>query len=547
MFQKTKYLKLLNFYTFTYAKNKLILIYLNISETSQNPTKRIAAIDLGTNSFHAVIVDIFSDGSFRKVDDLKEMVELAKGGLGQRLTDSAFKRGIEALRKIKVLCDSYEVEKILAYATSAIREAENGGEFIQKSIDNLGIKINAIPGSTEAELIGYAVQHGVTLTKEPVLMVDIGGGSVEFILGNNKQFFFLVSQKIGVSRMTDIFKLRDPITKDDIELLEGHYHNELREVEAILKETPTKTIIGSSGTMQNIALMIANRKNQSTNITLNELEFTAKDFAEFYSDFIRLNRKERLKISALDSKRVDFINTGVVLVNLLISKFEIERVKISTQALREGIIIRYLKKDMIGIPWSGEFSNPRRRSVFELLRKCSWHEEHSRHVAKLSFILFDALKELLNLQEEDRELLEYAAYLHDIGYYISHSAHHKHALYIIRNSDLLGFRQEEIEIIANVARYHRRSTPKKRHGEYWKLPQGIRSRIKKLSAILRVTDGLDRSHFQNVQGLDVDVLDHDIILNIKTMDEPHLEIWGAMRKSFLLKEVTGKKISIIKK
>ncbi len=511
---------------------------------STTSIKRLAAIDLGTNSFHAVIVDIFPDGSFRKVDDLKEMVQLAKGGLGKRLAEPAFKRGIEALKKIKVLCDSQGVERILAYATSAIREAENGGEFIQKSIDDIGIKINAIPGSMEAELIGYAVQHGVKLNEEPVLMVDIGGGSVEFILGNNKEFFFLTSKKIGVSRMTDIFKPNDPIKTEDIEKLETHYSEELGDVESALKNNPTKTIIGSSGTMQNIALMIANQKGLSTNVTLNELEFSAEDFEKFYTYFIKLGHKKRLKVSGLDTKRVDFINTGVVLVNLLISKFGIQKVKISTQALREGIIIRYLKKDMIGIPWSGEFSDPRRRSVFELLRKCNWHEDHSRHVAKLALILFDELKEYLSLAGEDRELLEYAAYLHDIGYYISHSKHHKHALYIIRHSDLMGFRENEIEIIANVSRYHRRSTPKKRHGEYWKLKAPVRARIKKLSAILRVADGLDRSHFQNVQELEVEILEEELVLKISTTDEPHLEIWGAMRKSHLLKEVVDKKIVI---
>lgn len=524
--------------------NKKILITSTLSSDNQTPVKRIAAIDLGTNSFHVVIVDIFSDGSFRMVDDLKEMVELAKGGLGKKLAESAFKRGIAALKKIKVLCDSHEVEKILAYATSAIREAENGGEFVQKSIDEVGIKINAIPGSMEAELIGYAVQHGVRLDKEPVLVVDIGGGSVEFILGNKNEFFFLTSRKIGVSRMTDIFKPVDPITDEHIETLEAHYIEELKSVEAALRKNPTKTIIGSSGTMQNIGLMIANRKGLATNVTLNELEFTADDFFAFYSEFIKKTRQQRLEVTGLDEKRVGFINTGVVLVNLLIRKFDIEKVKISTQALREGIIIRYLKKDMIGIPMSGDFADPRRRSIFELLRKCSWHEDHSRQVAKLSLILFDSLKEELSLLEEDRELLEFAAYLHDIGYYISHSSHHKHALYIIRNADLKGFRQDEIEIMANVARYHRRSTPKKRHDEYWKMSTPIRTRIRKLSAILRVADGLDRSHFQNVEKLSVESTSQELILNIETIDEPHLEIWGAMRKSLLMKEVLEKEVVI---
>lgn len=520
------------------------LIISGNQPTPTTPIKRIAAIDLGTNSFHGIIVEIFSDGSFRKLDDLKEMVQLAKNGLGNGLTPDAMERGIDALKKIKVLCDSYEAEHILAYATSAIREAHNGGEFIQRSIDEVGIKINAIPGSVEAELIGYAVQHGIHLEEEPVLMVDIGGGSVEFIIGNNKDFFFLTSRKIGVSRMTDIIKPGDPITNKEIKELEKYYAKELKGVAKALKEYPTKTIIGSSGTMQNIAAMIAARKDLPSDITLNELEYSAKDYSEFYKEFIKMDASERANVSGLDDKRIGFINTGVVLVNYLMREFDIEKVKISTQALREGIIIRYLKKDMIGMPWSGEFADPRRRSVFELLRKCDWHEAHSKHVTDLALRLFDELKDDLSLKEDDRELLEYAGYLHDIGYYISHSKHHKHALYIIRHADLKGFREEEIEVIANVARYHRRSTPKKRHKEYKKLKKKVRKRIKKLSGILRVADGLDRSHYQNVQNLQVELTEEEMIIHIETTDDPSLEIWGAMRKRYLLEKVSKRDVVI---
>lgn len=343
-----------------------------------------------------------------------------------------------------------------------------------------------------------------------------------------------------------MFNPSDPISGDNISALEGHYTKELSEVEEVVKKTPVKTIIGSSGTMQNIGMMIADMKNQSTSITLNELEFTAEDFFDFYHKFITLDRDQRKKISGLDSKRIDFINTGVVLVNLILKKFNVEKVKVSTQALREGIIIRHLKKDMEDVSIAKEIADPRRRSVFELLRKCNWHEKHSRHVARLALILFDELQESLSLTQEDRELLEYAAYLHDIGYHISHKAHHKHALYIIRNSDLMGFRQSEIEIMAHVARYHRRSTPKRRHVEYWALKPEIRARINKLSGILRVADGLDRSHFQNVIDLEVHKKGEGLVLTIKTLDEPHLEIWGATRKSHLLSEVLGKKVVIEK-
>ena len=231
-------------------------------------------------------------------------------------------------------------------------------------------------------------------------------------------------------------------------------------------------------------------------------------------------------------------------MNLLIRKFGIKRVKISDQALREGIIIRYLKKEMIGLPWAGEFSDPRRRSVFELLRKCQWHEEHSRHVAKLSLIIFDALRQELKLTDNDRELLEYAAYLHDIGYYFSHSSHHKHALYLIKNAELKGFKEEEVDIMANVARYHRRSIPKQSHVDYWKLNRAIKIRIRKLAGILRVADGLDRSHYQNVQRLSAVSLEKEIVLYIETQSEPYLEIWGSMRKTELLRSVTKKRIRI---
>lgn len=517
---------------------------LNNSTGQVIPIKRLAAIDLGTNSFHAVIADIYSDGSFRTVDTFREMVQLAKGGLDNKLSDGAIKRGLSVLKNIKTLCDSYECEHILAYATSAIREAKNGGEFIQRSIDELDIKINAISGNIEAELIGYAVQHGVKLDEKPVLIADIGGGSVEFIIANNREMFFLASKKIGVSRIAESFKPSDPITPKEIKKLESIYKAELEDVAQAFASHRSDLLIGCSGTMMSIGMMIAARNGISMDITLNELEYTAADFESFYQDFITMDREERARQKNLDKKRVDMIIPGVILLRVLIKTFGIKRVKISTQALREGIIIRYLKQDMIGLPWLGEFANPRRRSVFELLRKTHWHENHSRHVAGMALTIFDALRNELKLTDTDRELLEFAAYLHDIGYYISHSEHHKHAHYLIRNAELKGFKQEEIEIMANVARYHRRSTPKKRHEEYWKLAPKTREKIRKLAGILRVADGLDRSHYQNVKTMNVHSGEDEIHIEIFTEGEPYLEIWGALRKSNLLQDVSRKKIFI---
>ena len=519
-----------------------------MTDLSENgtPTKRIAALDLGTNSFHVVIVDIYPDGSFRTIDKLKEMVILAEKGLKHRLSDDAMERGISALKKIKILCDSQGVEQILAYATSAIREAENGGEFIQRMIDEVQIKAHAISGKKEAELIGHSIQHAVSIGDKPVLMVDVGGGSVEFILANKQQFFYSSSKKIGVARMAAEFVDHDPITKGEIKKLRTHFEDELKDLFKALKDHRIDTIVGSSGTMENIAEMIANQQSITSSVTLNELTYSVKDYKKFHKKFIKLDRNERQEQKGLDEKRVDIIAPGLVLLDFLIEKTGVRQVKISESALREGMILNYIKKEKesLELELLADFPDPRRRSVFELVRKCDWHDKHSTHVTKMALQFFDALQNDLNLPDQDRELLEYAGYMHDIGYHISHRKHHKHALYIIRHADLKGFSEDEINIMANVARYHRRSTPKKRHKRYRKMDKPLQERVRKLSGILRVADGLDRSHYQNVQKLEIEKGDDTITLLITTEGDPQLEIWGAMRKSYLFEQVTGKTLQI---
>jgi len=519
------------------------------SAANGTPAKRIAALDLGTNSFHVVIVDIYPDGSFRTIDKLKEMVILAEKGMKHRLSEAAMDRGIAALKKIKILCDSYNVEQILAYATSAIRESKNGGKFIQRMIDEVQIKAHAISGQKEARLIALAIKHAVSFGEETVLMADVGGGSVEFTLGNKEEVFFSCSKKIGVARMAAEFIDHDPVTEEEIEQLTRHFEAELADLLEAVKTHEVRTIVGSSGTMENIAEMIANRQSITASVTLNGLTYSRDAYQNLYEDFIEMDRDERLNQKGLDEKRVDIITPGLVLLKYLMDTVGIKEVKISESALREGIILEYIHEEKAALDLellSNESigADPRRRSVFELVRKSNWHEKHSRHVTQMALQLFDALQEDLELPDEDRELLEYAGYMHDIGYYISHRKHHKHALYIIRHADLKGFTEDEINMMANIARYHRRSTPKKRHKRYRKMDKPLRKRIKKLSGLLRVADGLDRSHYQNVQKLEIEKSEDKITLYITTEGDPELEIWGAKRKSHLFEKVTGRELHI---
>lgn len=515
-----------------------------LSNEPVSRTRRIAAIDLGTNSFHAVIVDIAPDGRYSTIDSLKEMVLLGKDGLGHNLSDEAVERGLEALRNIKTLCDSYKVEVIQAYATSAIREAANGGDFIQRAIDEIGIKILAIPGQTEAELIAIAVQHGLAIGEDPVLVMDIGGGSTEFIICNQRDVFFLDSKKLGVSRIFNEFVSSDPLSKKEIRHLESFYVSKLTDLVEAVEEYPIETLVGTSGTMQNIAMMMAAFKKTDTSVTLNEFEYTADEFKLFYKKFMDLTSRQRSQLPGLDAKRVDLVVPGMVLLNTILTLFQIRNVRTSTMAMREGIILRYIRREYKELKMLVEFPDPRRRSIHELLRKCNWHEQHSSHVTLLALQLFDALKPWHLLTTADRELLEFAALTHDIGYHISHHKHHKHALYIILNADLKGFTQDEIEIIGHVARYHRRSVPKSSHKQFDLLSPDSKKKVRALSGLLRVADGLDRSHFQNVQDVDVNVTDAHVILQIRTMIDPQLEIWGAMRKRELFEKMFARELRI---
>jgi len=512
---------------------------------SSKRLKRITAIDLGTNSFHAIIADLYDDGHFEIVDALKEMVIMAEKGVGNELTPGAMNRGVAALRKFYNLSEGRQSEAIIAYATSAVREATNGGEFIQRVIDDVGLKINAISGLMEAELIAYGVQHGVTIGSTPVLMADIGGGSVEFIVGTQDTTSYLTSKKIGVARLAAMFLENDPITPAEVEAIQEYIENTLDPMQQQIGRLPSGLMIGSSGTYQTIAAMIdARRPNGHGGVIANEFEFTWSEFKALFDEFLYLPKKKRLKVEGLEEKRSELILPGMILVHSIMRMFNVERVKISTQALREGILIRYFQKMYPKLTMSPVTEDPRRDSIMELAVKCNWHESHSIQVCNLALELFDKLHEVLGLEETDRELLEYAAILHDIGYHISHRKHHIHALYLILNADLRGFSESEIQVMAHVARYHRRSTPKKRHELYEELDKALKIRIQKLSAILRVADGLDRSHYQNVEGMTVEVADKEITITIQTNSDPELELWGARRKSFLLERVSKRSVLI---
>jgi exopolyphosphatase/guanosine-5'-triphosphate,3'-diphosphate pyrophosphatase len=315
----------------------------------------------------------------------------------------------------------------------------------------------------------------------------------------------------------------------------------------LMKKEGFQIVSGSSGTIMAAGLMIqAMRKNFSSNqMILNNFEFTKSELKKIEEEVLSGKTPEkRKKISGLDEKRVDIIPAGIIILSTIFDLFGIEKMTISGYALREGIVIDSLQKEALHESKKPNLIDIRKESVKHLAESCHYDVGHCRHVAELALKIFDGMKEAHKLDDDCREYLEAAAILHDIGYHISHTNHHHHTYYIIRNSELLGFNDNEISIIAHTARYHRKSHPKTNHEDFGSLPERTQTTIKKLSAILRVADSFDRTHKRVVQNVECRVKSNriELFLNITKNGNPEIELWSLQRRKLLFEEVFGKKL-----
>ena len=500
-------------------------------------------IDLGTNSFHTLIVDIFPNGSYSVVDKLKEMVKLGEGGFdNQMLLEGAMERARAALHRVRLLAEGHGATDYLAFATSAIRESDNGGDLIRDVQEADGIRIRPIAGEREAQLIYLGVRRAVAMP-DPALIVDIGGGSTEFVVGTAEQVYAARSLKVGAARMTESFITTDPVEKDEFKALRAHYRKVLRPVFDAVQVHGVKEIIGSSGTMENLAAVCAKEHGDSSR-SIFQQAFTASDMRKVTKQLMRSTVEERRGMSGIDAKRVEQVVAGAILVDVLLKDSGIERIRVSPHALREGMVEHYIQEHLPRLKLGASFSSVRERSVHEIGNLFQWEYPHARHVATLALRLFDGCASLHGLGPWTRELLEYAGLLHDIGYHISHRRHHKHGLYLIQNADFRGFQPEEIQVMANLARYHRRAYPKSKHDHFTALSDDHQDLIWKVAPFLRIAEGLDRSHCQTVTDLRVDLSGDPVVLHLTTDGEPHRDVWGGRHCSAMFEEAYGRPVAM---
>ena len=503
---------------------------------------RLAAIDIGTNSIHMIVVKVRPDLSFEIIDREKDMVRLGAGGLdGRSITPTAMAAALQTLAKFKRLAESHKVDEIVAAATSATREAENGGDFMAE-VDRLtGIKIRVISGTEEARLIHLAAGYGVDIGASTGVVVDIGGGSVEVTLGNATQLSLGKSFKVGVIRLTERFVKSDPLSGRDERRLIKYLNREIGSYLDLISSRGYDRVIGTSGTILSLGALASSDENGDLD-ELRNRRVSAKSLHRLRKKLTALSLEERLAIPGLDPRRADLSVAGSVLLDTILRRLNADEFTLCDLALREGLVLDYIHRNSARIRKVDRYPDVRRRSVIELAERCGYWPEHAQQVTKIALAIFDQTRSAHGLKDRERDWLEYAAILHDVGVHISYERHHRHSYYLIKNGDLRGFDPTETETIALVARYHRQATPKKSHEGYADLSGSTRKTVKTLSAILRLAEGLDRSHTQALTGVDLYPRGSDYLARLRTAGDAELELWAAHRHVAPLEGVLGKPI-----
>jgi exopolyphosphatase/guanosine-5'-triphosphate,3'-diphosphate pyrophosphatase len=506
---------------------------------------KVALIDVGSNSIHLIIAEVQPDFSYKIIDRHKNVARLGddtfKTGL---LSPEAIVRGTEVMRNFIMLARNRGVTRIQAVATSAVREATNGGDLIEAVERDSGVRIRVVTGLEEARLIYLGVRQSMDFGDRRVFIADFGGGSVELIIGTRQELLHAASLKLGAIRLNDLYLKGARSFKDGMEQLGAAIEGQLKTALPRFKKIGFDEFVATSGMIGNLAEVMYQHNTGRPLPQLNLTRFPYKDVAAVEKLLAGTPLARRTEIPGLDPSRADLLLPASMVLRRIMERPNIEELIVSDKGIRDGLLADFMELHREGIQAEGEIPNLRRREVIRLARKCQYEMVHAHHVAKLSLQLFDQTKSLHKMADQEREWLEFAAILHDIGFLINSRQHHKHAYYLIKNSDLAGFTSDEIELIGNVARYHRKATPEEEHRTLKNLDSDHREKLAVLAGILRIANALDRSHFSVVKSIDCVTTPKTVELALTTTDDAALEVWAARKRSDLLADSLQRPITL---
>lgn len=527
---------------------------MHLASTPQGglTTRRLAAIDVGTNSLRLIVAEASPDGTYRVLDDEKATTRLGRG-LAEtgKLGAAEMEDSVRAIARMKGIAEGYGVGVLRVIGTCAVREASNGPAFCDMVTQRTGLTLVPISGEEEARLAYISAAAAFDMRSAATAVVDIGGGSTEVVLAQGGVIEQVYTLPLGAVRLTEQFPGCE---------LPGNDHAYLmmrRCIRRVVRDTIGKPpftpqfIVGTGGTFTTLAAVSMHRGAKEAGsegmlpFAVRGYEMQRSEIKHTLEWLRQLAPRARARIPGMAPDRAEIIIAGCVIAEAFMKRLGANAVKVHDRGIRDGLLLT-----MIGEMYPRHADHPaepldRARSARQFAAACRYEEQHSNHVAELAIQIFDQLSQqqpgVLGPAEgpHGRELLLAAAILHDVGYFINYSKHHKHSYHLIVHSDLAGFTHRELEIVANVARYHRRSEPKMRHSNFAKLGETDRRVVRALSAILRVADGLDRTHTQSVRSVRLTIHDGEALFTADAAEEPSVDLWGSERKADLFAKQFG--------
>jgi exopolyphosphatase/guanosine-5'-triphosphate,3'-diphosphate pyrophosphatase len=510
--------------------------------------RTFAAMDIGTNSVRLAVVEVKPNQTWTTLASQKQVVRLGEGefdqvpakskkdkdegdGGGHALTEAAIARGALVCARFAEVARGFGADEIVALATAAVREADNGDEFVHRVRALADLDVRIISGQEEARLIYLGVVSGIDLPPgKRALFMDIGGGSTELIVGDSQSHAFLDSLKMGAIRLTaeGVPDPSKPVTAAAWADLQRRVRSLLAPAARAIGKAGFSVMYGSSGTAQNLAEIIANAAATPNPTSLRNYEMSLADVQATTKRLCAMTLEQRRRVPGINPERADIIIGGSAILQTVMETVGATAIRISDRGLREGIIVDRLRRgDAASVI---EDVSARRRSIGQLMAATGVDTAHSAHIVHLSLSLFDQWKTLgLHDYGPARELLEYAALLHDAGFFVSHTDHQQHSYYLIRHSELLGFNDREIEIMASLALYHRKATPRRKHAHFARLDAKAQRAIRILSCALRLAEALDRSHLMLVQDIACEKLARPdrVRMTLLASADAQLEVWAA--------------------
>lgn len=497
---------------------------------------KCAAVDVGSNAIRFLAARFVAPGAFDVLEAARSPVRLGHGVFVRGELDAqAAARALEVLSEYRHRMDSLGIERYRAVATSAVRESRNGEAFLSEVERRTGLHLEPIGGSEEARLVYRAVKNRMDLGSRRWLLVDVGGGSVEVALADRTGILWSESHTMGAVRLLEELAASAEEAGRLPRLL-SEYVGTLR----LHRDLAGMNVgcIATGGNAEALATLALcpREKGGAARLGIGVL-------ARLVERLAGLGYRERVETLGIREDRADVILPAALVYLRLARLAGAREIRVPFVGLREGVVLD-LAESRAGQEGGGRSERAVEEAALPVGRKYGFDEGHGLHVARLALSLFDQTRDLHRMGPSERAILQAAALLHDVGTFVSYNRHHKHSLYLIAHSELAGFSPRETLLVANVARYHRRSAPKPQHETFSVLDRRERRTVRVLAALLRLADALDREHRQRVHRVEVSRRGGRVLLAVEGEGDMLLEGWSMKRKADLFRATFGTDVEV---